>query len=150
MRATGLVLLALTAAGCATARPASRETTEVRREVGTVITEVDANVIAQDRARARRAAELRATSDTVRLRVGSVLPLETLPLVAVDSTGEPLGSLSTYDVQIGGGGFVTMTDAGIRGVRPGVGHATFTVSRLFRGGHEGPAPRAMLHFVVRD
>jgi hypothetical protein len=154
MRATGLVLLFLTAAGCATARPASREATDVptetRREVGIVITEIDANVLAQDRARARRGAELRATSDTVRLRVGDVLPLETLPLVVIDSAGEPLGSLSTYDVQIGDGGSVTMTDAGIRGVRPGVGNVIFTVSRLFRDEHEGPAPSAVLHFVVRD
>jgi hypothetical protein len=93
---------------------------------------------------------LRATSDTVRLRVGDVLPLETLPLVVIDSAGEPLGPLATYDVQIGGGGSVTMTDAGIRGVRAGLGHVTFTVSRLFRDGHEGPPPGAMLHFVVRD
>ena len=154
MRATGLVLLSLTAAACATARPASREATdvrtEIRREEGIVITEVDANDIAQDRERARRAAALRATSDTVRLRVGDVLPLETLPLVVIDSTGEPLGPLSTYDVQIGGGGAVTMTGAGIRGVRAGPGHVTFTVSGLFRDGLKGPAPSAMLHFVVRD
>ncbi|HEX8210107.1 MAG TPA: hypothetical protein VF584_07960 [Longimicrobium sp.] len=50
MRATGLVLLSLTAAACAPARPASRDaaevTTETRIEVGTVITEIDANVLA--------------------------------------------------------------------------------------------------------
>lgn len=156
MRATGLVLLSLTAAACATARPASRDETRVmtesRVEVSTATTDVavDGNEISRAMALGPRAVELRATSDTVRLRVGEVLTLPALPLTMIDSAGASLGSLPLYDVQVERGGFVSMTQAGIRGVRPGVQTVSFTIPRPFRGEREGPAPRAVLHFVVRD
>jgi hypothetical protein len=156
MRATGLVLLSLTVAACATARPASRDETramtEARVEVGTVTTDVavDGNAISKAIALGPRAVELRATSDTVRLRVGEVLTIPALPLTMIDSRGASLGPLPLYDVQVERGGFVSMTEAGIRGVRPGVQTVSFAIPRPFRGRREGPAPRAVIHFAVRE
>lgn len=99
---------------------------------------------------APRAVGLRATSDTVRLRAGEVVAAGSLPLVMVDATGEPLGPLPFYDLRIETGGIVEISGMGVRGARSGMQSVTFAIPAPFRGGREGPAPSAVLHFVVRD
>ncbi len=169
MRATGLVLLSLATAACATAPPASREPAEsaprvVPRDTGSAPVgivargEVSSPVMAPDEAakwdraaeNAPRATALRATTDTVRVRVGEFVPPESLPLTMVDSTGRLLGPLPLYDLFVGKQGVVDISGLGIVGVRAGVQRITVGIPAAFLGtGLEG-GPRAVLHFVVRD
>lgn len=179
MRATGLVLLSLTAGACATARPASREPAEntprvVQRDTvrvpvairpaesapqgvqrGTASTPAPMapdEAAKWDRAaeNAPRATALRATTDTVRLRVGEFVPPESLPLTMVDSTGRPLGPLPLYDLFVGKQGVVDISGLGIVAVRAGVQQITVGVPAAFLGAGREGGPRAALYFVVRD
>lgn len=158
MRATGLVLLALLTASCAPAPPGTHEPAENARRVVRVDTTSERVAVGADNvARAQRAienapraVELRATSDTVRLRVGEVLASGSLPLTMMDSAGEALGSLPMYEIRIGPEGIVTPEGLGVRGARAGVQSVTASIPRIMLGGRTGPAPSAVLHFVVRD
>lgn len=158
MRRAGLVLLALMTARCAPARPGTGEPVESTRRVVRVDTTSESVAVGADNvARAQRAIEnapravqLRATSDTVHLRVGEVLASGSLPLTMVDSTGEPLGPLPMYEIRIGAEGIVTPEGLGVRGARAGVQSVTAYIPRIMLGGRPGPAPSAVLHFVVRD
>ena len=99
--------------------------------------------------RARRAASLRATADTVRLNVGELVQAKDLPLVMIDSAGVELGPLPTYDIALRLGGFVELHGAGLRGVRAGVQPVTFRVPKLLRGDRTDPQPSATIYFAVQ-
>ena len=112
----------------------------------------------EEAARWRKAAEdgpratgLRATTDTVRLRVGEYVPPESFPLTMVDSAGQPLGPLPLYDLFVGTQGVVGISGLnGVVGKRAGVQRVTLGIPHAFRGGLRGPGPTAVLYFVVRD
>lgn len=165
MRASALLCAGVALAACSSNPPAARgpatTTTEVRTEVRTEIsTEVSPASVRSDVARtqlqgdevrginlAKYAVALRATRDTVRLRVGEVTTVASLPLTMVDSAGWQLGALPLYDVEMGSTRIVEMEGMSVRGVRPGVQLVTFRIPKPFLAAGVPAAP-AVLYFRV--
>jgi len=158
MRIPGLLGVGLALAACSPAQPPNPaqaapdlqtrrevrvDTSEVRIGAGSEISALQAVL-----ALAPRATALRASSDTVHLRVGEMASFRVLPLTMVDSTGAALGALPIYDMAVGPGGVVETTGTGIRGVKAGLQSVTFSVPDLFRAGRAGPPPSAVLQFLV--
>lgn len=152
MRIPGLLGVGLALAACSptphagdvrTVREVQVDTTEVRISDGN-----DVAALQSVLSLAPRATALRASSDTVHLRVGEIAPFRRLPLTMVDSTGAALGALPIYDMAMGPGGVVETTGSGIRGHKAGLQSVTFTIPQLFRGGRTGPQPSAVLQFLV--
>jgi hypothetical protein len=152
MRIPGLLGVGLGLAACSPALDTGDVVT--RAEVGVDTTEVqisDGDEVAALKtilSLAPRATALRASSDTVHLRVGEIAQFRVLPLTMFDSTGAALGALPVYDLVLGGVGVVETTDAGIRGVKPGLQSVTFRIPQLFRGRQTRPQPSAVLQFLV--
>jgi hypothetical protein len=152
MRIPGLLGVGLALAACSP----TLDTGDVwtRAEVGVDTTEVriaDGDEVAALQAilsLAPRATALRASSDTVHLRVGEIASFRLLPLTMLDSTGTALGALPIYDMEMGPGGVVETADIGIRGLKAGLQSVTFRIPQLFRGGQTGPQPSAVLQFLV--
>ena len=158
MRVPELLVLGLALAACSPAPPPNPtpdapdpqartgvrvDTTEVRIGGG-----IDIGGLQAALALAPRATGLRASSDTIHLRVGESATFRVLPLTMVDSTGAALGALPIYDTTVGRGGVVETTGTGIRAVKAGLQSVTFSVPELFRGGRAGPRPSAVLQFLV--
>lgn len=157
MRAALIFTTGVALAACSPVPPAAPAPDTVRTETTTeVTTQVESGPIGGDMGNIRKAIEnaqravgLRATSDTVRLRIGETVTFGSLPLTMVDAEGRDLGPLPIYDQRLSGGQATEFVNKGIRGANVGVQSITFSIPRPFQSGRDTPAPGATLHFVVQ-
>jgi len=88
--------------------------------------------------------------DTVFLTVGQTADLRAIEVSAVDSAGEVLGRLRTYDHGIRPGAAEMIGFMTVRGVQAGVSGLTITVSRLDWANSEDRRPTVNIPIVVRE